>query len=175
MNLKPKPKHLRGVPPKHLRGVPPKRKKGERFPHDIGSNDKPTDYRPEYCGALLRYFSEPASWKIHLSAKGTAQVIPVGKLPTFERFAASIGVNRDTLRNWREHWPEWDRAYADAESLQKAFLMELSAAGVGGNGAAFILKCNHGMREPAVEDPKEDQPIQKVVVEVVGANQHKGD
>ena len=167
MNLKPKPKHLRGVPPK--------RKKGERFPHDIGSNDKPTDYRPEYCGALLRYFSEPASWKIHLSAKGTAQVIPVGKLPTFERFAASIGVNRDTLRNWREHWPEWDSAYADAESLQKAFLMELSAAGVGGNGAAFILKCNHGMREPAVEDPKEDQPIQKVVVEVVGANQHKGD
>jgi hypothetical protein len=136
MNLKPKPKHLRGVPPK--------RKKGERFPHDIGSNDKPTDYRPEYCGALLRYFSEPASWIIHYTDKGTAQVIPQSKLPTFERFAASIGVNRDTLRNWREHWPEWDRAYADAESLQKAFLMELSAAGVGGNGAAFILKCNHG-------------------------------
>lgn len=167
MNFKPKPKHLMGVPPK--------RKKGERLPHDRGLGIRPTDYRPEYCGALVRYFSDSASWDTHFSDKGTAQILPKNKLPTFERFASSIGVYRRTLMLWREVWPDFNEAYEEALSLQKAFLMELSAAGVGANGCTFILRCNHGMKEPASEEQEKDLPIQKVVVEVVGANQHKGD
>jgi len=160
--------------PAGIAGVLPARKKGdpEREPGFV--TGCPTKYRPEYCRAIVVYFAEADSWEINMDMKGSAKPVPHSKLPTFERFAAGIGVSMDALENWREKYPEFREAFYTAKSLQKAFLMELGAAGVGNHTLALILRTHHGMKDEKEEKSGGDEPIQKVVVEVVGANPHKG-
>ena len=64
---------------------------------------------------------------------------------------------------------------AEAMEYQESFLVELVAAGVISNAGMSLLRIKHGYVEPKAEEAKEDGPIQKVVVEVVGANLNKGD
>ena len=81
-----------------------------------------------------------------------------------------------TLYRWGEKHPEFGEALAIAKEAQFAFGSELIGAGVGGNGLMSFMRCVHGLVEPRADtEDKEDGPIQRVVVEVVGANQHKGD
>ena len=80
------------------------------------------------------------------------------------------------LPSWPAKHPEFAQALETAQSLQKAFLLELGAAGVANHVTALMLRTIHGMKdEPASDEDKKDDTIQRVVVEVVGASQHKGD
>lgn len=157
-----------------IAGVTPARKKGDPKPPGYVFG-KPTSYRPEYCQAIVTYFSNPESWDINTDMKGSAKAIPKSKLPTFERFAAGIGVTTRALENWRDAHEEFGEAYRIASGLQKSFLMELSAAGLGTGAVALMLQINHKMRLEKEEENPGNESIQKVVVEVVGASQHKGD
>jgi hypothetical protein len=157
-----------------IAGVTPARKKGDPKPPGYVFG-KPTSYRPEYCQAIVTYFSNPESWDINTDMKGSAKAIPKSKLPTFERFAAGIGVTTRALENWRDAHEEFGEAYRIASGLQKSFLMELSAAGLGTGAVALMLQINHKMRLEKEEEQAGNETIQKVVVEVVGASQHKGD
>ena len=152
----------------------PARKKGDPKPPGYVFG-KPTSYRPEYCQAIVTYFSNPESWDLNVDMKGGAKAIPKSKLPTFERFAAGIGVTTRALENWRDAHEEFGDAYRIASGLQKSFLMELSAAGLGTGAVALMLQINHKMRLEKEEEQAGNETIQKVVVEVVGASQHKGD
>lgn len=157
-----------------IAGVTTARKKGDPKPPGYVFG-QPTKYRPEYCQAIVKYFSNPDSWDINVDMKGSAKAIPKSKLPTFERFAAGIGVSTRALEDWRDKHEEFGDAYRIASGLQKSFLMELSAAGLGTGAVALMLQINHKMRIEKEEENLDNESIQKVVVEVVGASQHKGD
>lgn len=160
--------------PKGIAGYPPPRKKGD--PKEEGYvYGKPKTYRKEYCQSIVEYFRAADSWEINYDLKQSGKVLPKSKLPTFERYAADLGISIPTLYLWRTTYPEFAEAYAIAKDLQKAFLMELGAAGVGNHTLALMLRTNHGMKDAPEEGDGEDGPIQRVVVEVVGACQHKGD
>ncbi len=84
-----------------IAGVTTARKKGDPKPPGYVFG-QPTKYRPEYCQAIVTYFSNPESWDINTDMKGSAKAIPKSKLPTFERFAAGIGVSTRALEDGRD-------------------------------------------------------------------------
>ena len=100
---------------------------------------RPTDYRPEYCEEIIKFFSiDPAVAVPGVDRDGNPRDIMVpNRFPTFERFATNIGVTSRTLQNWSEETdergnlvhPEFFRAYAQAKDLQGANLVE---GGMGG-------------------------------------------
>lgn len=132
---------------------PPRKADDPERPDGYAGEGAPSKYRPEYCQSIVEYFDHPTSWALNTDAKGSAKAVPAGKLPTFERYAANLGVTSRTLLFWQEAHPEFKEAYEIAKSLQKAFILELSAAGVGNNNMALLLKVGHGMREPKEETP----------------------
>jgi hypothetical protein len=140
---------------REIQQVTPIRKKGDPTPPGQG-RCRPTCYRPEYGAAMVKYFTNANSWDLNTDARGNAKAIPSSKLPTFERFAAHLGVTVETLGNWAAKHAEFTEAYATAKALQKSFLMELGAAGVGNYVTSLMLRTNHGMVEPKKDDPVTD-------------------
>lgn len=138
--------------PPGLAGVTPIRKRGDPKPEGYVAG-APTLYRPEYCAALIKYASSADSWGMHYNDRGGAQVLPQSKIPTIERFADGLGVSTMTLYRWSEKYPEFKEAMARAKAAQFAFLVELVASGVGGNGCMSLLRCVHGLVEPKQENP----------------------
>jgi hypothetical protein len=62
-------------------------------------------------------------------------------LPTFERFATSIGVTTATLRNWRAKYPEFEEACRMCEQIQRDFLQQgLLNGSIPPNGGIFVAK-----------------------------------
>ena len=160
--------------PPGIAGVQPARKVGDPKPEGYRFG-RPTTFRPEYCQSIIDFFTRD-SWELVYDAKGTAKVIPKDNIPTLIRWCTSLGIHRRTVYDWIKTIPEFADAHDTAMELQKAFLMESGIVHGSGGFASFMLKCVHGMQEPKADaDEKEDGPIQRVVVEVVGANQHKGD
>lgn len=135
-----------------IAGTRPIRSKGDPLPEGY-TFGQPTKYRPEYCEAIVAYFDVPVSWEKYVTPKGQVQIIPDNKLPTFARFARSLGVGDNTLTKWCNKHPEFAEAYAQAKELQKSFLMELSAAGIGSSAVGLMLRANHGMVEPKEASP----------------------
>lgn len=142
--------------PKGVAGVTPARKAGdpERPPGWAGTG-RPTLYRPEYCQSVVEFFKRE-SWQIIYDAKGSPKVMPKDSIPTFERWCAEIGVASRTLDDWRAKYPEFQTAYEKARDAQFAFLIESGLANGSGGFAMFMLRCNHGMKEPKQESPTEN-------------------
>lgn len=165
--LKPRDKELQGAPRRRSRvgngngfSVPGYPGKGE-----------PSHYNPEIIGLMYKYFSKDP-WEMHYTDKGTAQMIPKDKMPTFGRFASIIGFSPRTFEDWKKKYPEFAAAYEDCKELQKAFILESGGLTLNGGFAMFMLKCNHGMIEPKEENNEEDvQPV-RVVIEVEDGRKH---
>ena len=118
--------------------------------HSQRTNGK---YYPELGQELVAYFANAEAWWTNYNDSGTAKVLPKGKIPTFERFAFMNGFSKFTYYNWCESHPEFALAYAEAQELQKAFIMEGAAANaIPAQFAMFMLRCNHGMVEPQSGD-----------------------
>lgn len=101
--------------------------KGNNFAKGRGS---PGKYKIEYAKKLIQWFKECDSY------------------PTFEGFAAEIGVVSRTLENWREGYPSFADAYERALDIQKNKLITKSLAGeYNGNFAKFIASAQFGMAE----------------------------
>lgn len=125
----------------------PKQKK-KKPPH------RPTDWRVEYNQKIIEYFSDKVGdpFREVEDEKGRVQLIPE-RVPTFEKFADSIGVNCDTVVEWAKEdnkakYPGFSAAYARAKQLQKDFILSCGMAGAGNpQFAIFMLKNNHGMKD----------------------------
>lgn len=112
----------------------------------------------------------------HENLKGEFKVALVNKLPTARTFRRRYWCDISCAGKLRDKHEEFGEAYRIASGLQKAFLMELSAAGIGTGAVALMLQVNHHkMRLEKEEENQGNETIQKVVVEAVGASQHKGD
>lgn len=80
---------------------------------------QPTKYREEYCEGIIVFFDEEPSTLSHITGK----FVP-NRLPTFERYAANIGVHTDTLVEWSKVHPKFSVAYKKCKQLQKNFLIQ---------------------------------------------------
>lgn len=87
---------------------------------------RPSKYKPEYCEKIIDHMRH-----------GKSQV----------SFAASIGVDRDTIYEWDKNYPEFSGALKEAKSLSQDYWEDLIARGTAGEikgfnvvGAIFIMK-----------------------------------
>lgn len=101
----------------------------------VGNNGgRPDKYEERFCDEILEFFDvEPY---IESESNGRVQRL-ANKLPTFERFAANIGVVVNTLKNWCDKHPEFLTAYEKAEQLQKDILVQNGL--IGGYTAQFAM------------------------------------
>jgi|GEM_PF-1269475 len=95
---------------------------------------RPSKYKSEYCEAIISFFNrkpfdvvkgeDENGKEIVLTDKFGNAVMQPCMLPTFEGFAISIGVHRDTLNEWLKHHDEFSDAYARAKDYQKEILIQ---------------------------------------------------
>lgn len=70
------------------------------------------------------------------------------KLPTYEGLALHLGVNTDTLMEWKDVHPEFSVSLKRLKELQKKVLMEKSLSGeYNPTIAKLILSANHDVVE----------------------------
>lgn len=149
-----------------IAGYTPPRKKGDPLPEGHGFV-RPTLYRPEYCQSLVEYFAQPTSWEINYDLKNSGKVLPHSKLPTFERWCYETGIAYETAyTRWREANPEFKEAWETAKNLQKAFLLELGAAGIANHVTALMLRTGHGMKDEEKEDDS-NKPLEIRIIKAV--------
>lgn len=153
--------------PKGVAGVTPARKTGDKEkPVGYPGNGRPTNYRPEYCQAIVDYFAHPISWVINTDAKGSSKVIPSSKIPTIARWCHSIGVSTRVLDDWQRRHPEFAEAYQMARELQQAFVLELGAAGLGSGLMTAFMQVKHDWRVDK-EAEEDNKPLEIRIVKAV--------
>jgi len=128
-----------------------------------------TRYLPEYAGQMLTYFSttlaavmakyeEKVDQEMVRMQDGSVQVAKMtqkgsvraitGDLPTFERFAHSIGITKSTLLKWAGRFAEFNEAYQRCCDLQKDFLVQgLLTGRIPSAGGIFVAKNLTDMRD----------------------------
>ena len=85
--------------------------------------------------------------------KSEKPIILPPKFPTFELFAASIGVVPRTLLNWCEHYPRFADCYAQAKNMQLGIAKSNGVKKLyDSNFTKFILMNDHGMSEKVTND-----------------------
>ena len=136
---------------------------------------RPTSYRPEYADQMLEYFITAAQTKTEQtkvtieeseqrgkSSKIEVQEILAG-LPTFQRFALSIGVSTRTTENWRKQYPEFEDAYWKCKDIIEDFFAQgLSSGRMSGIGAVFLAKNMTRFTDDTtvtVQQPDREKPI----------------
>lgn len=86
---------------------------------------RPTKYHKKYCKAILKYFDIEPYREVPILHKNnktqeewTTYELRANDLPSFEGFAHSIGVDADTLLNWRDKYKDFFGAYKKAKNIQ---------------------------------------------------------
>jgi hypothetical protein len=96
---------------------------------------RPTKYKKQYCKKMLDFFSIEHTREIEqtfTNKKGetfTTYKEVANQLPTFERFAAMVGVCRDTLDEWKKQHKEFSDTYKKCKDFQKDMLNDLAMRG----------------------------------------------
>ena len=99
-------------PPAEKKAAKPVAK--EAPPEEKRGRGRPSKYDPVLCDKIIEWFTiDP-----YEVVKGRKVANP---LPTFEKFAHSIGVHVDTLHEWKSAHPEFSEAYKKAQQLQMDF------------------------------------------------------
>ncbi len=87
--------------------MPPKKKISKTPPKKMGA---PTKYKPEYCQNIITFF--------------VSQLTTIKpKLPFFSGYARKIGVNTDTLHEWKKTHKDFSEAYKKCKDVQKEILI----------------------------------------------------
>jgi hypothetical protein len=160
----PRPSRIRGVP-----AADPAAHGVKRLDPVVLPNGAIQKYRPEYADMLLAFFDTPTwrSVEIKVGPELSKVVQEPTPFPTFERFAHTIGVNLNTLRDWAlkqdkdgaPRHPEFAYAFARARDLQRARTVEGSLAGVyEPRAASLALKNVAGWRDQP-EESREVSPV----------------
>lgn len=119
---------------------------------------RPTVYDPKYVEDIVAFFNVEPYDRLPVYDKNgneTYQLVP-NKFPTLARFAANIGVTRETLHDWATKrnddgellYPDFSYAYNSAKEFQEACLVEGAMSGVfHGSFAIFTAKNVLGWRD----------------------------
>lgn len=135
----------------------PARKQAKRGPK--------SRYMAKYGPKMLKYFDkepyelrEIVSYHQDGSVKSTKTVAWATSLPTFQGFAAEIGVTDDTLRNWAEQYPEFGGYYRMCKQLQEKILVTNAMMGnYNAQFAQFYAKNCLGYKDKQEVDVNENQ------------------
>ena len=73
---------------------------------------RPTKYKPEYCEEITKFFDVPAYFREE------GKLTP-NDLPFFEQFARKLDICVDTLKEWRDKYPDFSSAYKKAKEKQE--------------------------------------------------------
>lgn len=119
-----------------------------------------TKYGGDMPERLIQYFKVPAvevRYTEKLDKDGNiVERIPYEvacEYPTFEGFAASVGVCIRTLENWRDRHKRFAEAYELCTTIQKNLLIVNSMRGrYNSTFAKFIAVNHHGMKDKIVEE-----------------------
>ena len=95
---------------------------------------KQIKYKKSYCRQILKFFSIAHTiegYEITTDRNGekVKTVEKANPLPTFEKFAVSIGACLKTLYEWQEEYPEFRHACQQCRELQKDMLNDLAMRG----------------------------------------------
>jgi len=98
---------------------------------------RPTKYKPELIDKIEEY----------MAMCGRENMA----LPTIEGLAIHLGVISETIREWVKKYPKFSASIKKIVDRQKEQLMNDGMYGgkeINQAMAIFLLKCNHGMKEP---------------------------
>lgn len=117
-------------------------------------------YKEEYADMLIEFFNKPNTtieYAETLNSKGEVikrvPVVMPAEYPTFEAFAAKIGVTTDTLLNWCDQSHRFRHYYARAKEMQKAKLIANTLRGFYNPlFAKFEAVNNHDMSDKTNSD-----------------------
>lgn len=132
-------------------------------------NNVASKYKPEYAERIVQYFLPADETVIYdeeyyddgTVKKRTPRMVLPPRFPTFELFAADIGVTFQTLLNWRDAHPEFAEAYDIAKQMQlgvakRGGVMKLYDA----NFTKFVLVNDHGMSDRSAVETSQDKPFE---------------
>jgi len=115
---------------------------------------RPTDYDPKYCEEIVAYFDIKPTKITHErfyyknGDEKEKEIEVANELPTLARFAHSIDVNRCTLREWADKYPEFSAAYKRATELQEDIWQKNALKGLYNPAFAIFMGKNvYGWRD----------------------------
>jgi hypothetical protein len=116
---------------------------------------RPTKYKPEYCQKIIEYFNVDyfiTTYEQKMSASGAVEdieVIKPNRFRTLAGFAArELGVDPDTLKEWRDKYPDFSAAYRQAKAIQRDMInAHAMSGGYNASFAKFMLVNNHNMKD----------------------------
>lgn len=132
------------------------------------NNKKSVKFKNEYVDKLYAFFAEPKSDVYYEKTyykdgklKSERPIILPPKFPTFELFAASIGVTAATLRNWRDTYPRFCEAYEYAKTMQLGIAKVYGMSKMyDSNFAKFILINDHDMKDKVSTEFEGDEAFE---------------
>lgn len=111
-------------------------------------------YREEYAESLVEYFDRQPFNKVVRTEYDKTGAVKSEKeeyvavdYPTFERFAAHLGVSCRVLEMWRNKYEAFDRAMIMAQELQRGLLLTLAMSGDYNGTMAKLELLAHGYVE----------------------------
>ena len=108
---------------------------------------RPTDYRPEFVDKASEYIR---SCEDVIDRKNDIAKV---QLPTIEGFALHLDVNKTTLYEWANKYPEFSNALEKIKEEQRTRLLNQGLAGnYNSTIAKLVLSANHGMSEKTIQE-----------------------
>ena len=131
-----------------------------------GDTGRPTKYNKKYDEEIIEFFDkEPFEvlrdneGDVILDNRQRPVIIPV-KLPTFEAFAHSIKIHKDTLYEWAKVHPTFSDSKKRAQQLQHEILVQNGLVGAyNSTFAIFTGKACLGMRDGNEVDQEAPKPL----------------
>lgn len=134
---------------------------------------RPSDYRPEYCDEILKFFSRELYSTQTKQVASQGQVVEISEtvanaLPTFQKFAAQIGTTNKTMLEWCKVNDEFRKAYAVCKELQYDFLVHHGLLGGYKSAFAKFLATNvtdlrdrteHQIKDSTIRIEKSDEDL----------------
>jgi hypothetical protein len=105
----------------------------------------PSEYKPVYCQKMIDYFRDYVEEER-------------GGIPEFIEFALEIGVSDETLRNWRDKYEAFGKAYKLCKAIQKWYLQKTGLSGKNNpRMTQFLLSANFKVSEYSRRKPEEKE------------------
>ncbi len=126
-------------------------------------------YKDEYCEMLISFFTEQEREVVYEEEyykegglkKRTPKIVLAPSFPTFELFAAKIGVTAHTLINWKDKYPRFSMAYECAKNMQLGIAKKNGIAKLyDSNFAKFVLINDHEMTDRVVQEQAQEKPFE---------------
>lgn len=102
----------------------------------MAKRGRPTNYKPEYCEEIIKFFDIEATREVILPHYKNGEIswedkkILANSLPTIEGFCAKLGIWKKVLHDWVKKHKEFGDAYKRAKELQAQIWQENSLLGL---------------------------------------------